>query len=72
MTQKQALPFSPSYEEQSTKTLTTAPGSFKLQITAEITGEWCEYKEKQTLYFESNYQQLPLIYRLKSLIQHIC
>lgn len=33
MTQKQALPFSPSYEEQSTKTLTTASGSFKLQIS---------------------------------------
>lgn len=31
MTQKQALPFSPSYEEQSTETL-TASGSFKLQI----------------------------------------
>lgn len=46
MTQKQALPFSPSYEEQSTKTLTMASGSFKLQITAEITGECCEYKEK--------------------------
>lgn len=33
MTQKQALPFSPSYEELSTKTLTMASGSFKLQIS---------------------------------------
>lgn len=70
MTQKQALPFSPSREELRTETLTMASGSVKLQISAKITGEWCEYK-KQTVCFSLNYYQLPFIYRLKSLIQHI-
>lgn len=53
MIQKQALPFSLSCEELSTKIM--ALGSFKLQVFLQKLQEWYEHSEKQTLPFECNY-----------------